>query len=95
MAPYTFFVEYDGGIYLSQIEAANKYSAYLLWCRTAVVRDRIAGKKAEELAAKAELFPAEDLIGIRSLVNAWTFSLLFRGKLVHGSIVSTRAGKSG
>ncbi|GAB2888498.1 hypothetical protein GCM10027046_16140 [Uliginosibacterium flavum] len=93
MSLYTFFVEYDGGTYMSQIKADNKYSAYLLWCKTAAEGDRIAGKRSKALAAKAELFPAEDLIKIRTLVNAWNFSFLFRDKLVNGSIISTRVRK--
>jgi hypothetical protein len=77
MGRYTFIVEYRGGTYISQYDAANLKNSLNLWAENLDLKYFSKAKKAKIIieTKNEDLFPVE-LIGIK---NAWC-GFYLRGK---------------
>ena len=85
---FTFVLEYDGGIYISQYRGRTVREALRRWARS----ERTALTGQWELAVVEELFTRiveETPVALQEAVHAWCVSTLAARKLVLLNIVRT------
>ena len=88
MPLYTFILDFEGGTYLSQVEASTFKSAPAVWASNLApgeVRGMREASIRELGAAMAENTP----IQLNGLVHAWCVSALVRGRLALVHFVQT------
>jgi hypothetical protein len=95
MALFTCIMEYEGGTYISQVEAVSVKAACLSWARNLDV-SQIAG-----LGAKGKLLLIEEMRGdsnrivsIEGVSNVWFVGALIRRKPVSVNVVQTAEPES-
>jgi hypothetical protein len=85
MSLYTFFVEIEGGTYLSQIAAADENQALENWCNEFPSKRLFAHRTTR--MAKAIKRTVDDLTEVSELTGVWCFTARFAGKLILGHVV--------
>ena len=80
MALFTFIMEYQGGTYISQVQADNLAQAPEIWAREGDWANiPKAGKKfADKLLAAIEADPP---VALEALVNTWCITALIKDEL--------------
>lgn len=89
MKKYTFAVEFDGGTYLSQVEADNEVDAVSAWCDKFQADAPLAVRSKLLVRAVRRSLLEEKPARVTGLTGAWCFSALFAKKLVLGHVVLT------
>jgi len=77
-------MEYEGGTYISQVEAFSEKAACKKWAESLEVSEiKGLGIKGKEILIKE--IESEELVPIESLQNVWCVSAFIRGKspLIH------------
>ncbi|MDC7685223.1 hypothetical protein PQU92_18220 [Asticcacaulis sp. BYS171W] len=90
-ALFTFVVEYDGGTYISQLQAEDVGAALLLWCDKFADSEDIP-KKTRKLSktVREDIIEHEgEAVLLNGLQNAWCISALRKNKLALINIVKT------
>lgn len=88
---YTFVLEYEGGTYISQIEADSPNNGSKLWAENLDEREiyNFGSKSKEILLAQIS---EETPVPIMNIENVWCVSYIIRGKLALVNIVQTQKG---
>ena len=80
MPLFTFFLEFAGGTYVSQVRAASWKSAPAAWSRRLRYRDvRGMGPRAATVLRRALV--RETTVPLEGLESAWCTTAILRGKL--------------
>ena len=77
MPLYTFFLEYDGGTYISQVEAKDNFSAPEIWAKQFRLPEIFDYKEFFEDGFAEKLTQSLDLkliSAIEGLKNTWAFT---------------------
>jgi hypothetical protein len=89
---YTFFLEFAGGTYISQVEAASPKLACVLWAKE-LNPEPIKGLGQNSKSVLIEEIEADEPVAVRNTSNVWCVSALVRGKLALVTLVQTENGK--
>lgn len=76
---YTFIMEFDGGTYVSQVNAPSEKSACLKWARTLDL-SAIQGLNDRERESLIEQMKDDSPVALTGTVNVWCITALIRGK---------------
>ena len=93
MALFTVVLEYDGGTYVSQVNARLAQHALAKWADALDPDDvkglEVTGKSAlvDELNADAKI--GQDLTQVKGVKNVWSATALVRGKFALMNVVRT------
>ena len=83
-------MEYEGGLYFSQVRAASVKAACMAWAR------KLDVSQVKGLGAKSKLLLIEEMkeesnhmVSIKGVINVWCTSALVRNKLVLVDFIQT------
>jgi hypothetical protein len=85
---YTFLMEFEGGTYISQVEAASPKAACLKWAK-GLNAEVIPGFGQSSKVTLVEEMKAEKPVPIQNTFGVWCASALVRGRLVLATFVQT------
>jgi len=89
MSRYTFILEFDGGTYLSQVDAGNETDALVAWCDR-LQRDKPFAARSKRLAEAVKRgLSTGGLTLVSGITGTWCFSTVFAKELVLGHVVLT------
>ena len=80
MGLYTFFFEYDGGTYISQVSAEDAMGAARSWAEgfNLHLKDKYAGLFEKDIHDKLVRSVEEEMmVPIKGMVHTWCLSLLY------------------
>ena len=84
---YTFFLDYDGGTFVTQVEGNSIHDAYDKWIAMLPLTEMNVSLSTEiELEDVGERFSK-----IVDLKNVWCTTLVIENKMAIGSVVLTRS----
>jgi len=89
MSKYTFAVEFDGGTYLSQVDADSEVDAVVAWCDKFQVDAPLAARSKLLVQTVRRGLLEERPTRVVGLTGTWCFSTLFAKKLVLGHVILT------
>jgi len=89
MKKYTFSVEFDGGTYLSQVDADNEVDAVAAWVEKFQTEAPLAARSKRLVQAVRRGLFDEKLTRVEGLTGTWCFSTLFAKKIVLGHVILT------
>jgi hypothetical protein len=86
---YTFIMDWDGGNYVSQVNAASHKSACVKWAKDLDI-SQVTGVGIKSKKLLIEKMRDEIPTPLNGLVNAWCATALIRGKLALINVVQTK-----
>lgn len=89
MNRYTFAVEFDGGTYLSQVDAGSEGDAVIAWCEKFQEDAPLAARSKLLARAVRRGLLEENPTRVVGLTGTWCFSTHFAKKLVLGHLILT------
>jgi hypothetical protein len=94
MALFTCLMEYEGGLYFSQVRAVSVRAACMIWARKLDVSQvKGFGAKSKLLLIEEMKEESKYLVSIDGVINVWCTSALVRNKLVLVDFIQTEQGE--
>ncbi len=85
---YTFVFDWEGGTYISQVEARHPKEAYRNWAKQLEIQ-YIPGFTEAMRQEVQNAIETDDATPLEGLTNAWCFTVLISDKFGMGNIIKT------
>jgi hypothetical protein len=90
MALFTCIMEYEGGLYFSQVRANSVRAACMMWARKLNVGQiKGLGAKSKLLLIEEMKEESKHIVSIDGVINVWCTSALIHNKLVLVDFIQT------